>query len=199
MRGLAKIDFEMDIDGVGPRQAWFHELGDQPGNLVIDLAGVTRLDGSGLGALVHVHKRKRANGFAIELANVNGQPRAMLEEFGLATIFQVQPAQAAHNVTSIADAFSRTAARFAAAGSAAVAAYRAAGSPVSVGARSTRSQLGAMPRRVRRLPLRTAAVASVAAVQREPASVIMLDRRVQSRADVLSAEAAAAADRRVAS
>ena len=59
---------------------FFEQLAADTGDVVLDLRNVGSLDGSGLGALLHVFKRKRARGAKLSLANVVGQPRQLLTE-----------------------------------------------------------------------------------------------------------------------
>lgn len=59
------------------------------GQIVLDLAGVSFMDASGLGFLTHLSKRAAANGQQMRLKNVAGQPRAFLENLGLRNVFGI--------------------------------------------------------------------------------------------------------------
>jgi|LNFM01.1.fsa_nt_gb anti-anti-sigma factor len=80
MNTIVKIECELDAASVRESMAFFEELAADPSDVVLDMRSVGSLDGSGLGALLHVFKRKRARGEKLSLANVNGQPRQLLSE-----------------------------------------------------------------------------------------------------------------------
>lgn len=80
MNTIVKIDCELDATSVRDSMTFFEHLAVDPSDVVLDLRTVEALDGSGLGALLHVYKRKRARGAKLFLANVSGQPRQLLTE-----------------------------------------------------------------------------------------------------------------------
>lgn len=69
--------------------------------IVLDLAGVSFMDASGLGFLTHINKRAVANGQEMRLDNVSGQPRALLESLGLRDIFRIGKAPVAAPVAAM--------------------------------------------------------------------------------------------------
>lgn len=77
------IDFEMDADGVRAQGTDLIEQVERAGDVVVDLGGVTRLDSSGIGLLVHLQKRKLEANRRFAVDNVTGQPRALLQKLDL--------------------------------------------------------------------------------------------------------------------
>lgn len=49
----------------------------------VEMAGVDALDGSGVGALVHLHRRLEAQGRRLELAGLRGEPARLARLIGL--------------------------------------------------------------------------------------------------------------------
>lgn len=49
----------------------------------VDMAGVNALDGSGVGALVHLHRRLNAQGRRLELSGLRGEPARLARLIGL--------------------------------------------------------------------------------------------------------------------
>jgi anti-anti-sigma factor len=82
-----EIDFEMDADGVRRGSAAVLAHAKSPGDVIVDLGGVTRLDSSGIGLLVHLQKRKRETNSRFPITNVQGQPRQLLSELKLLSVW----------------------------------------------------------------------------------------------------------------
>lgn len=78
MEKLISIECDLDAMSVGAVRPFFERLAEDPSDVVLDLRAVGRMDGSGLGALMHVFKRKTASGAKLWVVNVGGQPRDML-------------------------------------------------------------------------------------------------------------------------
>lgn len=78
---LVLINGEMDALGCADARNTLEHIAEQgQGQLVIvDLSGVTFLDSSGIGAIVFLFKRLRASGGDLNLCNITGQPRELLE------------------------------------------------------------------------------------------------------------------------
>jgi anti-sigma B factor antagonist len=78
---VVSVSGEIDVhSGPSLREHLLQALANGERDLVVDLAGVSFLDSSGLGVLVTAHKRARAAGGALRLASC--QP-------AVATIFQI--------------------------------------------------------------------------------------------------------------
>ena len=73
----------------------FHALGDAvdrcPPRLVVDMADVSFIDSTGLGALISAFQRARDNGTAFVLANPSTQVRQVLVWSGLMEVVPVTP------------------------------------------------------------------------------------------------------------
>ena len=81
------IEFEMDADGVRQGGADIVGLAARPGDIVVDLGQVTRLDSSGIGLLVHLQKRKQEGRWQFAITNVKGQPRELLDKLDLLSVW----------------------------------------------------------------------------------------------------------------
>ena len=75
MNTIVKIDCDLVAASMSGSIGFFEQLALDPNDVVLDLRSVVNLDGSGLGALLQVFKRKRAHGATLSLVNVSGQPR----------------------------------------------------------------------------------------------------------------------------
>ena len=72
-----------------------HELDSAAGpDLVVDCAGLTFVDSSGLTVLMAVHRARELDGCTMHLQNVNGPPRRMLEIVGLLDALEEPPGSA---------------------------------------------------------------------------------------------------------
>ena len=77
-------------------------LADRKTHIIIDMAGVPRIDSSGVDALVLACRRARENGGDTRLARITPRIRQLLEITQLTTVFDIYPdvAQAASRWTS---------------------------------------------------------------------------------------------------
>jgi anti-sigma B factor antagonist len=62
-------------------------VADRPREVVIDLSELRLIDSSGVGALVSLYKRARAQGTAVRVVGVNDQPAAIFRLLRLDTVF----------------------------------------------------------------------------------------------------------------
>lgn len=85
------IPFQLDGIGVQEAALWFEEIASAEDDIVLDLSGVERLDGSGLGALMYVIKRKRALHHNLVIKNLSSQVREVLSKLGLIEFFESFP------------------------------------------------------------------------------------------------------------
>lgn len=88
MNTIVKIDYDLISASMGESVGFFEQLAADPSDVVLDLRNVNAIDGSGLGALLHVFKRKRARGAKLSLANVGGQPRRILSELKVLSLLE---------------------------------------------------------------------------------------------------------------
>ncbi len=84
------VDCDLDAEGVRAIRSKVESAARESGDLVLDLAGVVKLDSSGVGLLVFVQKRKRELGYRFGIRNVTGQPRELLQRFGLLALLEWQ-------------------------------------------------------------------------------------------------------------
>jgi anti-anti-sigma factor len=76
-------------------QAQFRQLADEilassaPARLIVDMSGVTTIDSSGLGLLVHLQSVTRENDVTMVLAHVPPRADALLKRTGLDRVFQI--------------------------------------------------------------------------------------------------------------
>jgi anti-anti-sigma factor len=82
-----EINFEMDADGVRRGGEAFLALAKGPGDVIVDLGAVNRLDSSGIGLLVHLQKRKLEGNWQFAVTNVQGQPRELLDSLRLLSVW----------------------------------------------------------------------------------------------------------------
>jgi anti-sigma B factor antagonist len=54
-------------------------IADKPKRVIVDLEGLTLLDSSGVGAIVSLFKRVKADGGVVVVANARDQPLAVLK------------------------------------------------------------------------------------------------------------------------
>lgn len=80
MNTIVKIDCDLVAASLTESTAFFERLAMERTDVVLDLRNVAAIDGSGLGALLHVFKRKRAHGAKLSVVNVSGQPQQLLAE-----------------------------------------------------------------------------------------------------------------------
>jgi anti-anti-sigma regulatory factor len=82
-----EIDFEMDAEGVRRGGEALLGLAMGAGDVVIDLGAVRRFDSSGIGLLVHLQKRKLEGNWQFAVTNAQGQPRELLDELRLLSVW----------------------------------------------------------------------------------------------------------------
>lgn len=81
----------LNAEGVAACRAVFEALAKSSARrVVLDLSGVSAIDGSGLGAISYLFKRLVARGRKLVLTSVAGQPAAMLTELGLARLLGME-------------------------------------------------------------------------------------------------------------
>ncbi len=61
----------------------FEELAAANESVAIDMSRVTRLDGTGIGAVAYVQRRLKAQGHNVRVINPSGAATAMLRDLGL--------------------------------------------------------------------------------------------------------------------
>ena len=79
---------ELNAGSVASWRAAFETVAQSTARrVVLDLAGLSAIDGSGLGAIAYLFKRLLARGRTLVVTSVAGQPLALLREMGLADLF----------------------------------------------------------------------------------------------------------------
>ncbi len=77
----------LEAEAAAALRGSFEQLvASQVRRVILDLSGVTQMDGSGLGAIAFLFKRLTARGGSVSLRGVKGQPLAMLEDLGLSRV-----------------------------------------------------------------------------------------------------------------
>lgn len=67
------------------------DLAERPGRrVVVDLSTLRLIDSSGVGALVALYKRVRANGGSVQFVGVGGQPLAIFKLLRLDLVFGLE-------------------------------------------------------------------------------------------------------------
>ncbi|MCP3870953.1 MAG: STAS domain-containing protein [Gammaproteobacteria bacterium] len=81
--GELKVDLQGEMDALGCdrlRPALERLVNaEQDRNVVLDLGQVSFLDSSGIGVMVFLYKRLKSKGRTLEIVNVQGQPRELME------------------------------------------------------------------------------------------------------------------------
>jgi len=88
MNTIVKIETDLDAANVGQTVEFFEQLAADSNDVVLDLCSVAKIDGCGMGALLHVFKRKSALGAKLSLVNVSGQPRQVLTELKVLSLLE---------------------------------------------------------------------------------------------------------------
>ncbi|HYN78083.1 MAG TPA: STAS domain-containing protein [Lamprocystis sp. (in: g-proteobacteria)] len=84
------LEGEFDALSAPATRAEFERLvGDETGDVIVDLGGVTFMDSSGAGALVFLHKRLVGQQRSLALVGVTGQPLDLLTLLRIANVIPV--------------------------------------------------------------------------------------------------------------
>ena len=85
---VVTVSGELDLASTPELTAVFTQMAERdPGEVRVDMRGVTFLDSSGISALVQAHKRLAAQGSTLRLDGVGDAARRVLEVAGLADFF----------------------------------------------------------------------------------------------------------------
>lgn len=76
----------LDMTSVKRNLAVFDELASADQSIVVDLQRVSRIDASGLGALVSLKRRLTESGHDLHVINTNGQPSELMSKLGVTGI-----------------------------------------------------------------------------------------------------------------
>jgi anti-anti-sigma regulatory factor len=87
MRAAGTVRFAPGCDMVsaaltGLRES-FEAAARSDGDVILDLASVGKMDGSGIGAIAHLERSLGRAGFRVLIENAQGQPLGLLCELGL--------------------------------------------------------------------------------------------------------------------
>lgn len=84
---------ELDLESAEGLEERLRSLaGQTPGNVVVDLSGLTFLGSSGLRALLTVKEELDATGRRLVLRNVTGAPRRAMDLMGAVSLFELDGA-----------------------------------------------------------------------------------------------------------
>jgi anti-sigma B factor antagonist len=88
---VLKISGELDSITALEVRATFDEVIDgKPKKVVLDLSALRVIDSSGVGAIVSLFKRLRANGGEFEVTGVQGQPLSIFKVLNLVKVFGIE-------------------------------------------------------------------------------------------------------------
>lgn len=90
-RTVVHLMGEMDAATAPRLRAWLGEQVDEDHDVVIDLAGVSFVDSSGLGVLVGALRRFQGAGHELVLRAPTPSMSRVLEMTGLASVFLIEP------------------------------------------------------------------------------------------------------------
>ena len=62
----------------------------KPKRVIVDLSGLRLIDSTGVGGIVSLFKRTRANGGAFEVVGIQGQPRQIFQVLRLDRVFGLE-------------------------------------------------------------------------------------------------------------
>lgn len=88
---LVELVGEMDAAGCADIRPTLEQLLEDAAekNILLDLGQVSFIDSSGIGAIVFLFKRLKSKGQSLELTNVSGQPRELIELLRIDTAIPV--------------------------------------------------------------------------------------------------------------
>jgi anti-anti-sigma factor len=92
---------ELDMANVGVLlKEWLAAIDEHlPQRFVFDLAAVTFLDSTALGAIARVHNRQRAHGARVVITNASDNITRTLQFSGIAHVIEVNPAEGTTRAT----------------------------------------------------------------------------------------------------
>lgn len=88
---IVEISGELDATTVAELRPQLNAIADeQPSRVEVDLSQLRLVDSSGVGAIIALFKRVRANGDAFAVTGVNGQPLSIFKVLRLDKVFDIQ-------------------------------------------------------------------------------------------------------------
>ena len=86
-----EIAGELDATTVGELRPKLNVIADElPEKVEVDLSRLRMVDSSGVGAIVALFKRVKANGAAFVVTGINGQPLSIFKVLRLDKVFDIQ-------------------------------------------------------------------------------------------------------------
>jgi anti-sigma B factor antagonist len=86
-----EIAGELDATTVAELRPELNAIADnQPRRVEVNLKGLRMVDSSGVGAIISLFKRVRANGNSFVVSGVNGQPLSIFRVLRLDKVFDIQ-------------------------------------------------------------------------------------------------------------
>lgn len=95
MTCIVKIEEDFDANAVEAMRGALERLADVAGDLEIDMTRARFIDASGIGTIIFLYRRARAQGCNLAVTGLSGQPLTMMQRLGLAELVAAQPQQAA--------------------------------------------------------------------------------------------------------
>jgi stage II sporulation protein AA (anti-sigma F factor antagonist) len=86
-RRVVHVVGDVDLDSSSQLERFLADRG--PGDLVVDLSGVTFIDSAGIAVLVKAHMEAEQRGERLALANPSRSTQRILELTGLTEVFEV--------------------------------------------------------------------------------------------------------------
>lgn len=83
MKVVFKAPERFDADGVAANRKIIERLAQSDDDVIVDMSQVELIDGSGFGAIAHLHKRLARQKHSVSVVNVGGQPRDLMAKTGM--------------------------------------------------------------------------------------------------------------------
>lgn len=91
---ILRVRGELDALTAPELRPTLDQLAETPGrDVIVDLSDLRLIDSSGVGALVSLFKRVRANGGSVRFVGVAEQPLAIFKLLRLDLVFEIEPAR----------------------------------------------------------------------------------------------------------
>lgn len=98
---MVKLQGEMDAQGCTHIRPELEQIADSKtsNNVVLNLGQVSFLDSSGIGVIVFLYKRLKAQGRKLEIVGVQGQPQELMELLRIDKVIPVSMESLTNNST----------------------------------------------------------------------------------------------------
>lgn len=102
MQVVFKAPLRFDAEGVAINRSVIERLANSNQDVVVDMADVELIDGSGFGAIAHLHKRLLRHKHTVRVINVDGQPRDLMARTGMLDVLTTRAPVVAGDAVVIA-------------------------------------------------------------------------------------------------